>query len=248
MSDEKKESEIKENSTLDSASVEEKKQTTIEKTNEADESKAKSETVEAAAKAEAKAAAEAAEAAAKAAAEAEAAAKAAMAKAEELKSIAEKAAEAEYKAIAEEVKAETAKGHDYTFKRDSDVIFRREMGEPEFFLNKKDRFIVPVLSPEQQEELTRKAEIPVDNTPSYNPEHILSPEYGGVSNYESGIGNLLEETRQKLARIKKDPDATEKEIADAKHELAYLESLHENFYLGMNVFRTAKGGRSKIKK
>jgi len=244
MSEEKKESEVKEKPVVDSASVQE----TVEKTIEA-EPKAKSDkTQETDTKTEAISAAEAAEIASKAAAEAEAAAKAAIAKAEELKSIAEKAAEAEYKAIAEEVKAETAKANDYTFKRDSEVIFRRDMGEPEFFLHKKDRFIVPVLSPEQQEQLTRKAEVPIDNTPSYNPEHVLSPEYGGVSNYESGIGNLLEETRQKLARIQKNPESSEKEVADAKHELAYLESLHENFYLGMNVFRTAKGGRSKIKK
>ena len=147
----------------------------------------------------------------------------------------------------EEVKAEAAKAPDYTFKRQNEEIFRRDMGEPEFFLDKKDRFPVPVLSPEQQEELTRKAEIPVDNTPEYNPEHILSPEYSGVSNYESGVGSFLEETRQKLAKLKNDPNATEKEIQDAEHNLTYLESLHENFYQGMNIFRTAKGGRNKIK-
>ena len=196
----------------------------------------------------AKAAADAAEAeaVAKAAAEAEAAAKAALEKAEELKAKAEKAAEAEYKAIAEEVKAEAAKAPDYTFKRQGEEIFRRDMGEPEFWLDKKDRFPVPILSQEQQDELTRKAEIPIDNTPQYNPEHILSPEFAGVSNYESGIGNFLEETRQRLAELKKNPEATEKEISAAEHDLAYLESLHENYYLGMNVFRTAKDGRRKI--
>ena len=42
-------------------------------------------------------------------------------------------------------------------------------------------------------------------------------------------------------------NATEKEIQDAKDKITYLESLHENYYIGMNVFRTAKGGRDKIK-
>ena len=234
MSEEKKESEIK---TIpeDSVSTGNNKQETTgntasEKTDVEKVSKAVAE----------------AEAAARAAEEAEVAAIQALERAKELKSIAEKAAEAEYKAIAEEVKAESAKSQDYTFQRKSEEIFRRDMGEPEFWLDKKDRFTVPILSQEQQDELTRKAEIPVDNTPQYNPENILSPEYGGVSNYESGIGNFLEETRTKLAKLKKDPNATRKEIIDAEKNLAYLESLHENYYLGMNVFRTAKGGRRKI--
>ena len=187
------------------------------------------------------------EAAAKAAAEAEAAAKAALVKAEELRAIAEKAAEAEYKAIAEEIKSESAKTPDYTFKRQGEEIFRRDMGEPEFWLEKKDRFPVPILSAEQQEELTRKAEIPVDNTPKYNPESILSPEYAGVSNYEHGIGAFLEETRKRLVTLRNNPNATKKEIQDAQNNLTYLESLHENYSLGMNVFRTAKGGRNKVK-
>ena len=71
-------------------------------------------------------------------------------------------------------------------------------------------------------------------------------EFGGVSNYESGIGDFLEETRQRLAKLKKNPEATEKEIIAAENDLKYLESLHENYYLGMNVFRTAKDGRKKI--
>jgi len=40
--------------------------------------------------------------------------------------------------------------------------------------------------------------------------------------------------------------STEKEILATENEITYLESIHENFYIGMNVFRTAKGGRDKI--
>ena len=61
-----------------------------------------------------------------------------------------KPAEAEYKAIAAEVKADAAKGPDHTFKRQGEEIFRREMGEPEFFLDKKDRFPRPILSAENK--------------------------------------------------------------------------------------------------
>ena len=249
MSEENKTSETKETPD-NSASLEEKKQETVEKNAAAGKAKEEADKAQVEAdkaKEEAdKAQAEAA-AVSKAAEEAEAAANAALKKAAELKAAAEKAAEAEYKAIAEEVKAEAAKGPDYTFKRQGEEIFRRDMGEPEFWLEKNERFPIPILSQEQQDELTRKAEIPIDNTPAYNPEHVLSPEFGGVSNYETGVGSFLEETRQRLAKLKKDPEATEKEISDAERDLAYLESLHENYYLGMNVFRTAKGGRNKIK-
>jgi len=239
MSEEKKESEVETKPVEDSTS---------EKTSAEEEAK----TAEAAAKAteEAEAAAKAteeAEAAAKAAEEAEAAVEKAIAKAAAAKAEAEAAAEAEYKAIADEVKAATTKGPDYTFKRSGEEIFRREMGEPEFFLDKKDRFPRPILSADEQESLTRKAEIPQDQTPSYVPEHVLSPEYGGVSNYEIGVDSFLEESKQRFEKLKNDPETTEKEIHDAEQEVTYLESLHENYYIGMNVFRTAKGGRDKVK-
>ena len=121
------------------------------------------------------------------------------------------------------------------------------MGEPEFFLDKKDRFPRPILSADEQESLTRKAEIPQDQTPVYVPEHVLSPEFGGVSNYERGVDSFLEEAQEKLKKLQNNPESTQKQIQDAKDEIIYLESIHENFYIGMNVFRTAKGGRAKLK-
>ena len=39
--------------------------------------------------------------------------------------------------------------------------------------------------------LHRKVEIPHDQTPEYIPEHVLSPEYAGVSNYERGVDSFL---------------------------------------------------------
>ena len=198
----------------------------------------------------AKTAAVKAEAAAKATAaviQAEAELEIALAKATSAKAVAEAAAEEEYKAIAAEVKATTAKAPEFTNQRKGEEIFRREMGEPEFFLAKKDRFPRPILTSEEQDELTRKVEIPTDNTPKYIPQHVLSPEFGGMSNYESGVGKFLEETKQKLKKLKNDPNASKKDIIATQHELEYLESIYENYYIGMNVFRTAHGGRNKLR-
>ncbi len=178
--------------------------------------------------------------------DAEAALKAAMARVEEAKAKAKAASEAEYKAIAAAVKTSAAKKVAYTFKRQGEEIFRRDMDEPEFFLDKKNRLPRPILTAEQQESLTRKAEIPIDNTPKYVPQHVLSPEFGGLSNYERGVDSFLVEAKEDLQRLKNDPDATPRQIQDAKDKIIYLRSLHENYFIGMNVFRTAKGGRDRI--
>ncbi len=237
MSDDKIKPNVKEKSTDNSTS----KKPSIEKTAKTKPAKIVDET---------KAAFDAAiksESAAKAAEDAEAVAKKAIAKATAAKIEAEKAAEEEYKAIADEVKADVAKKTNYTFKRQGEEIFKREMGEPEFFLDKKDRFLRPILSADEQESLTRKAEIPQDQTPSYVPEHVLSPEYGGVSNYEREVSIFLKDAKQRFEKLKNDPETTKQQTQEAQNEITYLESIHENFFIGMNVFRTAKGGRDKIK-
>lgn len=146
------------------------------------------------------------------------------------------------------VKATTEAGKSFTNKHGQERIFRREMGEPEFFLHKKDLVPPrPVLTEDEQEEISRKVEIPTDQTPPYKPEHILSPEFGGMSDYESGISDLVEETKQKLDRLKNDPYALADDITRTEQDLKYLDSLYQNFYFGMNVFRTAKGGRGKLR-
>ena len=173
--------------------------------------------------------------------------KMAMAKVEQAKAKVESAADDEYKKLAAEVKTHAPKKIPYTFKRQSEEIFRRDMGEPEFFLNKKDRFPRPILTAEQQETLTRKAETPIDNTPKYVPERVLSPEFEGLSNYERGVDAFLKEAEADLAKLKNDHNSTQKQIQDANNKIVYLKSLHENYFIGMNVFRTARGGRDKIK-
>jgi colicin import membrane protein len=191
LSEEKKESEVEVKSTEESVS---------EKLSVEDTKK----TLEAKIEAESKAAQEAADKVAtttQAVADAEDAVRLAIEKANAARAEAETAAEEEYKAIAAEIKADTAKKVNFTFKRKGEEIFRQEMGEPEFWLDKKDRFPRPILSADEQESITRKAEIPHDQTPEYIPEHVLSPEYAGVSNYEQGVNSFLDELKNKKHTI-----------------------------------------------
>ena len=226
MSDDKKESEVKE--------------ATKEKPEAAE--KPKKETVNKSAKASKDAAA-----AIKAAEKAQAAAEAAVAKAKELQEAAAKASEEEFKAIADQVKADEPKGPDFSNKRSTEIIFRREMGEQEFFLDKEDRFRKPILSEDEKDDITRKALNYEDTTPAYDPQNILDERFGGTSNYETGITVLGDELQAKLDRLRNDPEALSEDIEKVEQDLRYLDSLHENYYLGMNVFRTAKGGREKLR-
>ncbi len=164
------------------------------------------------------------------------------------KEAADKALDEEYAAAAKE--AVIAKVSDsFTNKRFTDQIFRREMGEPEFFLHKHELAPPrPILTSEEQEEISRLVEIPSDQTPKYEPQLMLSPEFHGASSYESGINSLRDELEEKLAKLLHDPDTDQKQIHQAKEDLKTIDNLFENYNLGMNVFRTAKGGRSKFDK
>ena len=181
------------------------------------------------------------------AAKAEAEARTALERSEAAKKAVEAAAEEEYKAAAAEVVIADA-GRGLTNKRGAERIFRREMGEPEFWQEKNERApLTPVLSQTQEEQISRQVQIPQDQTPEYNPQHILSPEFAGVSSYEREIKNQREELEQRLIRLKNDPNASDQEINLAEEDLKTLDYLYENYYIGMNVFRTAKGGRAKLR-
>ncbi len=184
--------------------------------------------------------------AAEAAELAEAAAKAAAEKAAAAKAAAEAEATREYEEAKAAVRAVTA-AKAPTDKRSQERIFRREMGEPEFFLYKRE--LAPprrVLTEEEEEEISRNVEIPKDQTPLYDPKHILTPEFAGTSNYESGIAELVNQTKHRLDYLRSNPQLNAEEIARAEQTLIHLDSLYQNYYYGMNVFRTAKGGRDKI--
>ena len=157
----------------------------------------------------------------------------------------EAAWKAEYDAIKVEA-VETKETGQFSDKYKQDRIFRREMGEPEFFLMDIGP-VKSILTGDEIEEIARRVQDPKDQTPKYNPEHILSPEFGGTSNYESGITDLMEKAKQKLARLLNDPEATQQEIELAELDLTKLNYLYDNFHMGMNVFRTAKGGRDTLR-
>jgi hypothetical protein len=153
-----------------------------------------------------------AESAALAAQKAQEAAEKAIAKAQKLKEVAAKAAEDEFKAIAAEVKSEVSKTPEYSYKRKNEQIFRRAMGEPEFFLDKDDRFPKPILSEDEKDVITRKALNYEDTTPNYDPQNILDERYGGTSNYETGITVLGDELQAKLERLRNDPESLSADI------------------------------------
>ncbi|HSG73832.1 MAG TPA: hypothetical protein VLA01_01390 [Nitrosopumilaceae archaeon] len=178
---------------------------------------------------------------------AESEAKAAAVKLEAAKAAAEEAAKKEYEAAAAEVVV-SEQVDSFTNKRGAEQIFKREMGEPEFWLDKLGRAPKrPILSQDEEQQISKQVEIPTDQIPKYTPKLMLSPEYEGTSNYEIGIKNQKEETQQRLARLQGDPNSSQQEIKQAEEDLKTLDYLYENFNIGMNVFRTAKGGRAKLR-
>ena len=180
-----------------------------------------------------------------AAAKAEVAYEAAIEKVKAARATSEAAWKAEYDAIKVEA-VETKETGQFSDKYKQDRIFRREMGEPEFFLMDIGP-VKSILTGDEIEEIARRVQDPKDQTPKYTPENVLSPEFGGTSNYESGITDLMEKAKQKLARLLNDPEATRQEIELAKLDLTKLNYLYDNFHMGMNVFRTAKGGRDTLR-
>lgn len=75
----------------------------------------------------------------------------------------------------------------------------------------------------------------------------LDPAFHGESNYEVGLEDLLAEKRELVAKLEADPQTTDETLQFAKEELQTLETLWENYHIGMNVFRNAKGGRDGLR-
>ena len=180
------------------------------------------------------------------AADAETAYEAAKAKVKAARATSEAIWKAEYEAAKAEA-GEVKQPGQFSNKRKQERIFRREMGEPEFFLMDRDIPLTTILTGDEIEEISRKVQTPKDQTPQYNPQNILSPEFGGTTNYETGITDLIEKAKLKLDRLLNDPEATQQEIELAKQDLKKLNYLYDNYNLGMNVFRTAKGGRDTLR-
>ena len=97
-------------------------------------------------------------------------------------------------------------------------------------------------TPDEIESIANMVETPGDQTPPYNPKFILSKEFKGTSNYEHGIETVKQDL-QKTIDSAQDPAS----LSRAKEEMRKLDYLYQNFNIGMNVFRTAKGGRDKLR-
>ena len=75
----------------------------------------------------------------------------------------------------------------------------------------------------------------------------LDPAFHGESNYEVGLEGLLTEKRNLIAKMEADPQANGETLQSVREDLQIIEGLWENYHIGMNVFRNAKGGRDGIR-
>lgn len=67
------------------------------------------------------------------------------------------------------------------------------------------------------------------------------------SEYEQNVGKLLTEKTERYDKLKNDPNVSKTEIEALLSEIETLESLYDNYNLGMNYFRRAKGGRAGLR-
>ena len=67
------------------------------------------------------------------------------------------------------------------------------------------------------------------------------------SDYERDIAKLLVEKNLELESLKKNPQAHTLKIQTLIGEIESLQTVFENYNLGMNYFRRAKGGRAGLR-
>jgi len=67
------------------------------------------------------------------------------------------------------------------------------------------------------------------------------------SEYEQNVGKLLAEKIEKYELMKNDPSVSKTQLESLSSEIESLESLYDNYNLGMNYFRRARGGRTGLR-
>jgi hypothetical protein len=67
------------------------------------------------------------------------------------------------------------------------------------------------------------------------------------SEYEQNVGKLIVEKTEKYESMKNDPNVAKSELESLLSEIELLEALFENYNLGMNYFRRARGGRAGLR-
>jgi hypothetical protein len=68
-----------------------------------------------------------------------------------------------------------------------------------------------------------------------------------ASEYEHNIGKIIEEKTLKLEQLKNNHESSPTGIRRIEEEIESLRSLFDNYNLGMNYFRRARGGRSGLR-
>lgn len=67
------------------------------------------------------------------------------------------------------------------------------------------------------------------------------------SEYEYIVAELLVKERKRLKELQKNAEKNKLEIEELTNRLSTMQSLFENYNMGMNYFRRAKGGRSGLR-
>jgi colicin import membrane protein len=67
------------------------------------------------------------------------------------------------------------------------------------------------------------------------------------SEYEQNVSKLLAEKKEMLDELKKDAQSNKEKIESVLIEVETLQSLFENYNLGLSYFRRARGGRSGLR-
>jgi colicin import membrane protein len=67
------------------------------------------------------------------------------------------------------------------------------------------------------------------------------------SEYEQNVAKLLIEKNEKLQELKKNTTSNKEAIERLETEMETLESLFDNYNLGLLYFRRARGGRSGLR-
>ena len=67
------------------------------------------------------------------------------------------------------------------------------------------------------------------------------------SEYEQNVGKLLAEKIEKYELMKNDPSVSKTQLESLLSEIESLESLYDNYNMGMNYFRRARGGRAGLR-
>lgn len=68
-----------------------------------------------------------------------------------------------------------------------------------------------------------------------------------ASEYERDLGKLIIDKKKLLDELKENQHANASDVQKLDEEIETLRSLYENYNLGMNYFRRARGGRSGLR-